>query len=150
MKIRMRATIASFSYIKQSSYFKQLLFTLPPRKEAWTHSCTELTYQVCIQWCQFSRSFVPGFIYFIYHCVLCSFLLTKPATVTACVLLWFYPSYLDKHEHLFGGLTVRKMSRYGLFAGLYFPVFCPNIGKYEPEKTLYLDSLHAVTKLSSP
>ena len=36
------------------------------------------------------------------------------------------------------------MSKYGVFSGLYFPVFSPNAGKYELEKTLYLDTFHAV------
>ena len=49
------------------------------------------------------------------------------------------------------------MSKYGVFSGLYFPVFglnteiyevniyfSPNTGKYVPEKTLYLDTFHAV------
>ena len=36
------------------------------------------------------------------------------------------------------------MSKYGVFSGSYFPVFSPNTGKYEPEKTLYLNTFHAV------
>ena len=40
------------------------------------------------------------------------------------------------------------MSKYGVFSGPYFPVFgtsvfSPNTGKYGPEKTLYLHTLHA-------
>ena len=31
-----------------------------------------------------------------------------------------------------------------VFCGLYFPVFGMNTGKYGPEKTLYLDTFHAV------
>ena len=34
------------------------------------------------------------------------------------------------------------------FSGPYFSVFSPNTGKYGPEKTLYLDTFHAV-KLSA-
>ena len=30
------------------------------------------------------------------------------------------------------------------FSGPYFPVFSSNTGKYGPEKTLYLDTFHAV------
>ena len=30
------------------------------------------------------------------------------------------------------------------FSGPYFLVFCANTGKYEPEKTPYLDTFHAV------
>ena len=50
-----------------------------------------------------------------------------------------------------------KGSLKGVFSGSYFPVFglkfsciseisvfSPNKGKYEPEKTLYLDTFHAV------
>ena len=36
------------------------------------------------------------------------------------------------------------MSKYGVFSGPYFPVFGLNIEKYEPEKTPYLDTFHAV------
>ena len=50
-----------------------------------------------------------------------------------------------------------KVSKYGVFSGSYLPVFglnadstpyltvfSPNAGKYEPEKTPYLDTFHAV------
>ena len=37
-----------------------------------------------------------------------------------------------------------KMSKYGVFSGPYFPAFSPNVGKYGPEKTLYLDTFHTV------
>ena len=36
------------------------------------------------------------------------------------------------------------MSKYRVFSGPYFPVFSPNNGKYGPEKTLHLDTFHAV------
>ena len=36
------------------------------------------------------------------------------------------------------------MSKCGVFSGLYFPVFGLNTRKYEPEKTLYLNTLRAV------
>ena len=36
------------------------------------------------------------------------------------------------------------MSKYRDFSGLYFAVFGLNTGKYGPEKTLYLDTFHAV------
>ena len=52
------------------------------------------------------------------------------------------------------------MSKYGVFSGPYFPVFGlnteiysvrvqenTNTGKYGAEKTLYLDTFHAVTFL---
>ena len=51
------------------------------------------------------------------------------------------------------------MSKYGVFSGLYFPVFglnteiyeisvfSPNTGKYGPEKTRYLDTFHEVPSL---
>ena len=38
------------------------------------------------------------------------------------------------------------MSKYGTFSGPYFPVFGLNRGIYEPEKTPYLDTFHAVLK----
>ena len=37
------------------------------------------------------------------------------------------------------------MSKYGVFSGPYFPVFSPNIEKYGPEKTPYLDTFHEMT-----
>ena len=36
--------------------------------------------------------------------------------------------------------TARKMSKYGVFSGPYFPVFNPNTGTYRPENTPYLDT----------
>ena len=36
------------------------------------------------------------------------------------------------------------MSKYGVISGPYFPVFSPNIGKYRPDMTPYLDTFHAV------
>ena len=36
------------------------------------------------------------------------------------------------------------MPKYGIFPGLYFPVFSPNTGKYGPEKTPYLNTFQAV------
>ena len=36
------------------------------------------------------------------------------------------------------------MSKQGVFSGAYFPVFGLNTEKYGPEKTLYLDTFHAV------
>ena len=44
--------------------------------------------------------------------------------------------------------TAWKVSQYGIFSGLYFPVFGRNTGKYEPAKTPYLDTFHAVSFLS--
>ena len=50
--------------------------------------------------------------------------------------------------------TARKVSKYGVFSGPYFPalglnterysVFSPSTGKCGPEKTPYLDTFHAV------
>ena len=40
--------------------------------------------------------------------------------------------------------AVWKVSKYGVFSGLYFPVFGLNTGKYGPGKTPYLDTFHAV------
>ena len=37
--------------------------------------------------------------------------------------------------------TARKMSKYEVFSGLYFSIFGLNMGKYGPEKTLYLDKM---------
>ena len=40
------------------------------------------------------------------------------------------------------------MSKYGGFSGSYFLVFGLNTGKYEPEKTPYLDTFHAESEIS--
>ena len=40
--------------------------------------------------------------------------------------------------------TMWKVSKCGVFSGLYFPVFSPNTGKYGPGKTPYLDTFHAM------
>ena len=36
------------------------------------------------------------------------------------------------------------MSKYGVYLCTFFPAFRLNIGKYEPEKTPYLDTFRAV------
>ena len=38
----------------------------------------------------------------------------------------------------------RKLSKYGVTSGPYFPVFGLNTGKYGPEITPYLETFHAV------
>ena len=50
--------------------------------------------------------------------------------------------------------TARKVSKYGVLSGPYFPafglntkryeVFSLNVGRYGPEKTPYLDTFHSV------
>ena len=41
-------------------------------------------------------------------------------------------------------VTARKVSKYGVISGPYFPVFRLNTGKYGPEITPYLATFHAV------
>ena len=51
-------------------------------------------------------------------------------------------------------VTVWKVSKYGVFSGLYYPAFgvnmqylsvlIPNAGKYRPEKPPYLNTFHAM------
>ena len=43
--------------------------------------------------------------------------------------------------------TARKVSKYGVFSGPYFPVLGLNTRKYGPEKAPYLYIIHAVTAL---
>ena len=43
-----------------------------------------------------------------------------------------------------------KVSKYGVFSSLYFPVFGLNTGKYGLEKTSYLDAFHANLEGSFP
>ena len=40
--------------------------------------------------------------------------------------------------------TTRKVSKYGVISGPYFPVLGLNTEKYGPEITLYLNTFHAV------
>ena len=40
--------------------------------------------------------------------------------------------------------TARKVPKYGVFSGPYYPVLGPNKGKYGLEKTPYLESFQAV------
>ena len=44
--------------------------------------------------------------------------------------------------------TEWKVSKYGLFSGLYLHIFSPKMGKYGPEKTPYLDTFHSVFQVS--
>ena len=37
-----------------------------------------------------------------------------------------------------------KVSKYGVYSGLYLAVFGLNTGKYGPEKNPYLDTFHAL------
>ena len=56
-------------------------------------------------------------------------------------------------------MTAWKESKYGVFSGLYFPVFelnteiygvnSPNTGKYRPQKTQYSDTFHTVYILNN-
>ena len=62
--------------------------------------------------------------------------------------------FLIKVNDMPMAFTVWKVSKYGVFSGSYFPlfglntevysVFSLNTRKYGPEKTLYLDTFHAV------
>ena len=45
--------------------------------------------------------------------------------------------------------TARKLSKYGVLSGPYFPVLGLNTGKCGPEKTPYLDTFHAVGSFHS-
>ena len=48
--------------------------------------------------------------------------------------------------------TAWKVSKYGVFSGLYFPAFGlntdQNVEKYGPEKTPYLDTFHTVEEIA--
>ena len=46
----------------------------------------------------------------------------------------------DGTTHKWRKITVREVSKYGVFSGPYFPVF-------GPEKTPYLDTFHAVKEI---
>ena len=50
-------------------------------------------------------------------------------------------------NRIYGFITARKVSKYGVFSGQYFLVFSPNARKYGAEKAPYLDTFH-VTHIS--
>ena len=60
----------------------------------------------------------------------------------------YYISFKRKTSHS----AAWKVSKYGIFSGLYFPVFRlntvfrANTGKYRPENTPFLDTFHAVLR----
>ena len=56
---------------------------------------------------------------------------------------------VSNKQYKFTSYCVWKMSRYGVFACPYFPVFGLNTGKYGPEKISYLEIFYAVLILSS-
>ena len=56
-------------------------------------------------------------------------------------------NHIDNRNSNIIVLTARKVSKYGVFSGPYFPVFGLNTGKYGPEKTPYFDTFHAVTMI---
>ena len=71
----------------------------------------------------------------------------RKETLTSNAMTYFTPAfhfYIPWKYH-----TAWKVFKYGVFSGLYFPVFSPNTGKYGPEKTPYLDTFHTVSKNQS-
>ena len=83
--------------------------------------------------------------------------LTLPALSLLMMFLWYhYHIYLDWHNDRIkvAWYTVWKLSKYDVFSGLYFTEFrlnteiyfvlTPNLGKYEPERTPYLETFYAV------
>ena len=59
-----------------------------------------------------------------------------------CCHLFRAKNILDSYEKIFekhNNCQARKVFKYGVFSGLYFPIFALNTGKYGPEKTPYLD-----------
>ena len=64
--------------------------------------------------------------------------------ILVCILV--FTLCAGKHTiSLVHSRTVWKVPKYGVFSGLYFPVFELNTGKCGPEKTPYLDTFHAVS-----
>ena len=53
-------------------------------------------------------------------------------------------NHISNHQYEVSKAVPSKVSKYGAFSGPYFPVFELNTGKYEPEKTPYLDTFHAL------
>ena len=81
----------------------------------------------------------------VFTCLVCLFALC-PYVVT-CLTCLLCSSVL--RAYVLACFSLReKVSKYGVFSGLYFPAFRLNTGKYGPEKTLYLDTFHAVSLTS--
>ena len=77
----------------------------------------------------------------------------KPFTVFAkssILDVWLGSEYTSAVKHLWWtffvkiALCAKKVSKYGVFSGPYFPVFGLNTRKYGPEKTPYSSTFHAV------
>ena len=60
------------------------------------------------------------------------------------LLTKFHVQMVYDSKDIFKRYTTRKVSKYGVISGPYFPVFGLNTGKYGPEITPYLDNFHAV------
>ena len=64
-----------------------------------------------------------------------------------------WPNILEEHHILsrdiwgktFADRPARKVSKYGVTSGPYFPAFSLDTGKYGPEITPYWDTFHAVS-----
>ena len=52
----------------------------------------------------------------------------------------FWQNTYSQHMVLVFSITVWKVSKYGVFSGLYFPAFISNKGKYGLEKAPHLDT----------
>ena len=63
--------------------------------------------------------------------------------------LAFFLRIFDTNSLSWVSDTAWKMSKYGVISGPYFPVFIPNIRKYGPEITPYLDTFYAVWVFSN-
>ena len=63
------------------------------------------------------------------------------ACLEPCITLAYSEPYQIQN------FALREVSKYGVFSGLYFPVFKLSTGKYGPEKTPYLDTFHAIVSI---
>ena len=75
--------------------------------------------------------------------------ITNEIRITAVNVLIYYIQLRNILASLYNRLvTAWKVSKYGVISGPYFPVFGLNTGKYGPEITPYLDTFHALRRLT--
>ena len=60
-----------------------------------------------------------------------------------------YGTIVQNMAIYWGSSIAWKVSKYGVSSDRYFPVPGLNAGKYEPEKTLYLDTFHAQQSINN-
>ena len=84
-----------------------------------------------------------------FFCFQIQIMIANEIRITAVNVLIYYIQLRNISASLCNRLvTAWKVSKYGVISGPYFPVFGLNTGKYGPEITPYLDTFHALRRLT--